>query len=204
MGLYPQTIVNADLYTPLFCEENIWQLAQAFVREGVAVDTLQVIFISNRERQVVLFNQRNGAELGHVVWDYHVVLRRNDGTADRIYDFDSQLPFPCNTLDYLEATFGLQSELHDAYRAQLRLIPAKAFLQRLYSDRTHMHGVVAEAAWPLWPAITPEVKNAIKLERYWQMEQMLDDGSRVMSVVELTQRLEQMERRETAYVATNI
>ncbi len=172
------------LYTPLFCEENIWQLARQFVDEGVDVATLQVIFISNPLRQVVLFNQRNGADLGHVVWDYHVVLRRRDAEGDRIYDLDTQLPFPCDTRDYLEATFGLQAELQPDYRALLRLVPAADYLQNVYSDRGHMRGVVAQEQFPPWPPITPLHDGAVRLESYWEMQGDTLRGSRVMSVDE--------------------
>jgi hypothetical protein len=171
-------------YTPLFCEENIWQLAHELVADGVDTDTLQVIFISNEQQQVVLFNQRNGAELGYVVWDYHVVLRRYDEEGDRIYDFDSLLSFPCNCRDYFAATFGLQGELSASLRARLRCIPAAAYLHSFYSDRSHMHGVVDESKFPSWPAITPGHDQAVRLEEYWEIQQPLPDGSRVYSVDE--------------------
>jgi hypothetical protein len=171
-------------YTPFFCEENIWQLAQALVEAGVNPDTLQVLVISNPDKQVVLFNQRNGAELGYVVWDYHVILRRRDEKGDRIYDFDSQLPFPCPGRDYFAATFGLQGELSESLRACLRCIPAAAYLHRFYSDRSHMHGVVDESQFPPWPAITPEHDQTVRLEEYWEMQQPLPYGSRVYTVDE--------------------
>lgn len=170
------------LYTPQFCEENIWQLARSFVAEGIAVETLQVIFVSNPLRQVVLFGQRNGAELGHVVWDYHVILRRHDAHTDRIYDFDSQLPFPSATWDYFSATFGLQAELDPTLRACLRLVPATEFLRRFCSNRAHMEGVVTTSAFPEWPAIIPAGDDTIPLEKYWDMAATLADGSRVVSV----------------------
>lgn len=171
-------------YTPLFCEENIWQLARQLVAEGVDPETLQVIVISNAQRQVVLFSQRNGGELGHVVWDYHVVLRRHDEAGDRIYDFDSLLPFPCDSRDYVAATFGLQNELEASLRATLRTIPAAEYLHRFYSDRSHMHGAVAAGAFPPWPAITPAHGRVVRLEAYWDMARPLPDGSRVLSVEE--------------------
>jgi hypothetical protein len=175
--------MTADyLYTPLFCEENIWQLARQFVEGGVAAATLQVIFISNPQRQVVLFKQRNGAELGHVVWDYHVVLRHRDGEGDRIYDLDSLLPLPCDTRDYLGATFGLQQELQQPYRALLRLVSAADYLQNFYSDREHMRGVVAQAEFPLWPAITPQHAEVVRLQSYWEMGNSEIPNSRVLTV----------------------
>lgn len=176
------------LYTPLFCEENIWQLAHSMVEEGVEVATMQVLFISNREKQVVLFNQRSAADLGHVVWDYHVILRHQDASGDAIYDFDSRLPFPCNSDDYIAATFGMQSELAAPLRATLRMIPADEYLSRFHSDRSHMRGVVAESDVPPWPAITPDGEKRIRLDQYWDMQLHLDDGSRTVSVDEFRQQ----------------
>jgi hypothetical protein len=180
--------VEGRLYTPLFCEENIWQLARQLVEEGVDAATLQVIFISNPQRQVVLFNQRNGADLGHVVWDYHVILRQRDGEGDRIFDPDTQLPLPCETRGYLEATFGLQQELQPAYRALLRLIPATDYLQNFYSDRGHMRGVVEETHFPSWAAIMPQHAEAVRLEQYWDMKEGTIANSRVLSVDEFIAR----------------
>jgi hypothetical protein len=182
MGLHPQTVVNGYRYTALFCEENIWQLVQALVAEGVDVTALQVIFISNPQRQVVLFNQRKGTELGHVVWDYHVILRQREGESDRIYDFDSLLPFPCHSRDYLEATFGLQQALQQSYRSQLRLVPAADYLQNFYSDRHHMRGVIREEGFPPWPAIMPAHDRVVRLEEYWDVHNALIPNSRVLSI----------------------
>lgn len=174
--------MNAHLYTPLFCEENIWQLAKSLQEQGIDVTTLQVIFITNRHRQVVMFNQREGADLGYVVWDYHVILRRHDATADFIYDFDTLLPFPCNTLDYMEASFGLQSELAGPYRSTLRLVQAEDYLRDFCSDRHHMQGMVPESAFPKWPPIDSATGNKTSLADYWDTTKRLDDGSRLMSV----------------------
>lgn len=171
-------------YTPLFCEENIWQLARALVTAGVDPATLQVLFISNQDKQVALFHQRNGGALGHVVWDYHVILRRHDGEGDRIYDFDSQLPFPCPSRDYLEATFGRQRELPAGLRATLRVIPAAEYLRRFYSDRSHMQGVVPPPAFPPWAAITPPGAGVTRLDEYWDMGQALAGAGRTITVSE--------------------
>jgi hypothetical protein len=173
---------TAHRYTPLFCEENIWQLAQKWVAAGVNVESLQVIFISNLQKQVVLFNQRSGADLGYVVWDYHVILRRYDEGGDGVYDFDSLLPFPCNSREYFSATFGLQAELSESLQARLRIIPAVEYMQRLYSDRSHMYGVIDESKFPPWPAIISGQDQAVRLDEYWDMQRELPDGSRVLGV----------------------
>jgi hypothetical protein len=183
--MHPPQESPAYPYTPLFCEENIWHLARQLVTGGVDPETLQVIVISNAQRQVALFSQRNGGELGHVVWDYHVILRRHgahDEEGDRIYDFDSLLPFPCDSRDYIAATFGLQDELEPSLRASLRTIPAAEYLHRFYSDRRHMHGVVGADKFPPWPAITPAHGQVVRLEAHWDMARPLHDGSRVLTV----------------------
>jgi hypothetical protein len=181
-------------YTLLFCEENIWHLARDMVDAGAHPSTLQVIFISNSNRQVVLFKQRSAGEGGYVVWDYHVVLRRRDATGDRIYDFDSTLPFPCDTHQYLTTTFGNQIAILKGLRASLRLICATAYLHHFTSDRSHMQGAVPEAAFPPWPAILPRHGQVIRLDEYWEMEGELIDGSEVYSVEAL---LEQTGRNHT-------
>ena len=176
--------MDDPLYTPLFCEENIWQLARQLVDDGVDAATLQVIVISNPQRQVMLLKQRNGSELGYVVWDYHVVLRQREGEVDSIYDFDTLLSFCSNSRDYLGATFGAQQKMPPTYRAQLRVIPAASYLRNFSSSRRHMDGQIPEEAFPAWEMITPGHGEAVQLEEYWDMTLQLDDGSRVMSVDE--------------------
>jgi len=167
-------------YTALFCEENIWQLARRLLAEGASPDTLWVLFISNPERQVVMFKQRRAGEQAYVVWDYHVVLQ----AGDQIYDLDTTLPVPLRAIDYFLDSFPDQYALAEQYRAWVRRIPARAFLERFYSDRSHMRGVIDEAEFPAWPAITPGHDHVVPLSDYWDMQKNLDDGSTVMSVVE--------------------
>jgi len=171
-------MADEHLYTPLFCEENIWQLARRLLDEGAAPDTLWVLFISNPERRVVMLRQRRAGAQGYVVWDYHVVLQ----VGERIYDFDTTLPFPVNVRDYFLNSFPEQSSLSEPFRAWVRCIPAQTFLERFYSDRSHMQGVVGEAELPAWPAITPTDDDTIPLSNYWDVLKPLDDGSEVMSV----------------------
>lgn len=173
------TVAAEYLYTPLFCEENIWQLARRQLAEGASADSLWVLFISNPDRQVVMLRQRSAGEQGYVVWDYHVVLQ----SGDRIFDFDTTLPFPVSAADYFLDSFPDQSTLSENYRAWLRRIPAQSFIERFYSDRSHMQGVVDKAEFPAWPAITPPNDHAILLSDYWDMQKKLDDGSEVMNVL---------------------
>jgi len=184
-------------YTALFCEENIWQLARRRLAEGAAPDTLRVLFISNPQRQVVMLRQVRAGDEGYVVWDYHVVLQ----DAGLIYDFDTTLPFPVNAIDYFLDSFPNQSALAEQYRAWVRFIPAQSFVERFYSDRSHMHGVADEVAFPTWPRITPAHEHVIPLSDYWDMTKQLTDGSKVMNVVAYLQRLG-MEENDRASSAT--
>jgi len=186
------------LYTSLFCEENIWQLARRLLAEGAAPDTLRVLFISNPDHQVVMLKQRRAGEQGYVVWDYHVVLQ----AAEQIYDFDTTLPFPVSAIDYFLDSFPNQSALAEQYRAWVRCVPAQSFIERFYSDRSHMEGVADEVDFPNWSPITPVHEQVIPLSDYWDMTKHLSDGSTVMSVVAYLQRLsmEGMARPSSATV----
>lgn len=171
-------MADKHLYTPLFCEENIWQLAKRLLADGAEPATLWVLFISNPERHVVMLRQRRAGVQGYVVWDYHVVLQ----AGERIYDFDTTLPFPVNVSDYFLNSFPDQALLEEPFRAWVRRIPAQTFLERFYSDRSHMRGVVGETEFPAWPPIIPSEDEAIPLSDYWDVQKVLKDGSEVMSV----------------------
>lgn len=177
---------SEPLYTPLFCEENIWHLAQRMLQLGVAPDSLWVLFFSNPAKQVVMFNQRSAGEQGYVVWDYHVVLQ----AGELIYDLDTTLPFPVPAADYFRASFPDQSALEASFRGWVRCVPARSFVNNFYSDRSHMQGVISNAAFPQWAAITPRHGQAIRLDEYWDMQLSLADGSEVVSVMEYQQQLE--------------
>ena len=165
-------------YTPLFCEENIWWLARSLLEEGLDATQMQVLFFSNADMQVVLMNQRAAGEGQLIIWDYHVVLRVNLDDSDWIMDFDTRLPFMTPLETYLQGTFPDQDELPEQYRAWVRSIPAKSYLEYFYSDRSHMKGRIPESAFPDWAIIQPDGKQErIALSDYWNMETSLDDGS---------------------------
>lgn len=181
---------NEELpYTPLFCEENIWQLAKRMLELGVAADSLWVLLFSNPARQVVMFNQRRAGEQGYVVWDYHVVLQ----AGELVYDLDTTLPLPVSAADYFRASFPSQSALAEQYRGFVRRIPAASFVENFYSDRSHMEGLIGDNGYPPWPAITPSHGQAVRLDEYWDVQLALADGSEVMSVAEYQRMVEEAE-----------
>lgn len=164
-------------YTPLFCEENIWRLADALQRTGQPVETMRVLFLCNRPRQVVLFNQRAAAEGEPLVWDYHVVLQVESDDEAQILDFDSRLPFPSRASDYLAATLPHPGALTEGYSITIRAIEAASYLQRFYSTREHMVGTIPVEAFPSEPPITVSGEG-VSLPCYWDPDCEPGEGCR--------------------------
>lgn len=172
----------ATPYTPLFCEENIWWLARRQLDDGVPHDELTVVFITNPAEQTLLLQQRAVPPGRPVCWDYHVVLRRRDATADLVFDPDTRLGSPSPTADYVAATFPSQSLIPSALRAWVRLVPATAYVARFHSDRRHMHGRITPAEFPAYPPITvADATQRIELAAYRDLARDLGDGSRVLT-----------------------
>lgn len=48
---------NTYQYTPYFCEENIWLLGKKLINQGIGVENLYAVFLTNKTRQIPLFNQ---------------------------------------------------------------------------------------------------------------------------------------------------
>ncbi len=162
------------LYTALFCEENIWQLAKSMEKSVGNVDALEVVFISNPLRHVVLGAQQACPVGRYIVWDYHVILM--DCAAGLIYDFDSRLPFPCSTTFYFEHTLPLSTDVVADYMPQFRCIPATDYLRCFASDRAHMKGHIRAEAFPHWPMIQPQQgEHAVMLNQYWDLTLSLKD-----------------------------
>lgn len=152
-------------YTPLFCEENIWLLARHFIAQGIDADKLTIVFISNSQQQVAVFNQCNGPADQPIIWDYHVILLSNKSGHYQVYDFDSLAPFPCHIERYLAASFQPQLQIADAYQPRFRLIAADDFIRQFSSDRSHMKGVIKADSFPDYAEIIA-VKESIPVTLY--------------------------------------
>lgn len=163
-------------YTAFFCEENIWRLAS----HKTDVDSCFVLLFFNSYGHVALWQQSAFGDEGIGLWDYHVVLL---DTADGvIYDFDTRLDKPSPAQRYLDDTFPDQEKLQLEYRATVRCVPAREYLQRFSSDRRHMldeHGV-ALATFPEWPMIVSV--NPITLQQYVSEQVIADSESVVMGI----------------------
>ncbi len=139
-------------YTPYYCEENIYLLAEQFLAGSIG-EPLHVLFITNAARTCALLHQKAASTGKPVVWDYHVILLSGSGPAARIWDFDTRLDFPCPAIDYLARTFPADAPTE--YQPLFRSIPAVAYMQGFSSDRRHMRA--ADGSWlkppPAWPCL---------------------------------------------------
>lgn len=142
-------------YTPLFCEENIWKFLD-YCQTDNTIKPLDVIFIINPDKTVVLFDQKLSPDNEPVIWDYHVILSATYKQQTVIFDFDSRRPFPDPINSYFTRTFPSWSLLPEKLRPLLRIINAAHFYKHFSSDRSHMLGVIADDKFPKYEAISPE------------------------------------------------
>lgn len=165
---------NDFIYTPLFCEENIWWLAKALIEKGFDGTSMLVLFFSNPASSILLLNQR-ATEPGRLTqWDYHVVLQADIDQQQWIFDFDSWVDFPDSIEHYLQHTFPLQTQLPEQYQSMIRVIPAASYLAHFYSDRSHMIGQLSESEFPVYPIIQPRLqKDRIDLADYRNMHKSI-------------------------------
>ena len=140
------------LYTPYYCEENVWHLCQ---REQFVDSEPIVVFVGNEIRACPLWYQRASSLDQPVLWDYHVFLLCRD--ADfywQVWDLDTLLGFPVNFEHYVDRTFG-KVLAGDVYAPNFRLIAAQEYQRVFSSDRAHMRD--KSGAWleppPPWPFI---------------------------------------------------
>jgi hypothetical protein len=132
---------------PFYCEENIWHLCQEPL---FASKTCHVVFISNLERAVPMWNQRAGRGKP-IVWDYHVILLVESPLE--VWDADTALGFPTHLFDYLEGSFHPYVE--SPFAPSFRVVRAEQFVDVFASDRSHMQR--ADGSFrkppPSWPMI---------------------------------------------------
>ena len=169
-------------YWPCYCEENVWHLAG---EPGLAGrGDVHVVFISNPERQVVLWGQRSApGPRGPIVWDYHVVLlARGTDAAWEVWDLDTSLGCPVPSGVYLEATFHSRGRRDPTFAPLFRLLPASEYRRELRTDRRHMRR--RDGTWssppPPWPTIGEgsNVLRFVDMENGFLGEVVDEDGLR--------------------------
>ncbi|MEE2900706.1 MAG: hypothetical protein VYC39_00160 [Myxococcota bacterium] len=168
-------------YQAYFCEENIWHLARRI--SGV------VLFISNSQNQFAIWKQKLaeqekqesfGRDMAYIMWDYHVVLAHGPQETSRfenlsqyitqqdclIYDFDSILRSPCPAKHYFSESFPVEKySTSTDFRPLFRIIEGKEYVERFWSDRSHMKNERQEwsASPPSWPCIMSKENAPLRL-----------------------------------------
>lgn len=135
-------------YQPFYCEENVWHLCQHLAPPRAAV------FVSNPDRQVVVFGQRAGAPQPYVVWDYHVVAAAERGGAWWIHDPDCLAGSPLPLARWLDVSFPHVGRADPAFDPRFRVVDGATYVRDLCTDRRHMReGPDWRAPPPPWPPI---------------------------------------------------
>ena len=130
------------IYTSCYCEENVFKFCEKLNELNIDLSNYFAVFISNQEKAIPVWCSQQ-SKGGMTIWDYHVILlyinRSNDNKLSRFYDFDSNLPFPCEMIKYFESTFKPSAEIQNDFRQEFRIVSAKNYLKTFYSDRSHMY-----------------------------------------------------------------
>jgi len=146
---------NDYLYTPLFCEENIWKLVESLYTNQFA-KPIDVLFIINEAQSVAVFNQNQSLNANPVIWDYHVVLLAQINNESVIFDFDSRCEFPTPIEKYFHVSFPLTNNIYENFLPYIKKIKAIYYFEHFYSDRMHMFGVINKEKFPDYEIIQPE------------------------------------------------
>jgi len=147
------------LYTPFYCEENVWHLAR---RGDAAEGDRAVAIIANEHRTCALWHQRAAPQRElPVIWDYHVILITTGTAGAWVHDLDTTLGFPEPLASYMQQTFRPQLPIDPTLRPRFRLLAAGDYVAQLGSDRTHMLGPdgTYQASPPAWPIIGDETSR---------------------------------------------
>ena len=132
----------------------MWQLCEQL---GDALGPeAEVWLITNPDGTVATWAQRAASSPDKaIVWDYHVVLLTKDSAHWQVWDFDHDGPFVRPALDWLRASFPVDTQAELA--PHFRCIPAADYLANFSSDRSHMHAPGRDDLWlaspPEWPPI---------------------------------------------------
>ena len=160
-------------YTSLFCEENIWHLARSLIDEAIKEEDIHILFLTNKNKQIAIFNQLSAEPKQPVIWDYHVILMVKIEGVHYIFDFDTRLDFITSYEFYIKNS--LPDNIISLYQSQFRIIPAKTYLQYFYSDRSHMKGVISESLFPNYPTILSDSDNKIDLKDLLDIEKNIEN-----------------------------
>lgn len=167
-------------YCPYYCEENIWQLC-----DHADMDNTQwlAIIISNRARQVALWQQRAAAHPDiPIIWDYHVIAAQLHSKGWQIWDLDSHCRLPAPALDYLQKTFH---PVPTIFQPLFRVMSGSDYRSTLASDRRHMRDSRGTFLQP--PPDWPIIGSGHNLQQLVDMQQPA--GGEILDLDTLTRRL---------------
>jgi hypothetical protein len=122
-----------DCYVYCFCEENVFRLIEALLRENTC-GPLFAVFVSN-ECQSVAFHS-HGSDC--VVWDYHVVcvLKRDENWLVFDASAGGRLSWPVELDVWLQESFSNLEQKR--FAPKFRIVDAKTLVENFSSDRSHM------------------------------------------------------------------
>ena len=173
---------EAHRYQPYYCEENVWHLVGDL---GSSLAQPVVLFITNRARTCLLWEQRAAPEGAPVLWDYHVILLDAQDPA-RVFDLDTTLGFPVEAERYLQVTFANAARWPAGFQPRFRWVPAERYRASFQTDRSHMvddAGTYA-ASPPPWP---PPAGGGTSLDRYLDLSD--ESTGEVLELAALKARL---------------
>ncbi len=168
------------VYTPLFCEENIWKLLEAIYDnawQAGAIQAQHVLFIINANNTVALFGQGEAENYQPLIWDYHVILSAILHGKPVIYDFNSQCDFPADLTTYFNTTFPLHTNLNHEYQPLIRSIAPEVYFRHFSSDRQHMTQVIPPSQFPDYPLIQADTdKHPLTLQQCRDIHQTIPES----------------------------
>ena len=173
---------DACQYASCYCEENVYKLIKNLNSKSPDVlSNAYVVFISNENRCVPLWNQRAGREEdGLTLWDYHVILlyKGVDLQSTLVYDLDTRLPFPVELPLYLVKAICNDDGLEENFHRKFRVIPGAEYLCNLSSDRRHMK---SDDGWmqlpPSWSCIQGKENISHNLDTFISMAEGVGVGT---------------------------
>ncbi|KAI9020068.1 N-terminal glutamine amidase-domain-containing protein [Phycomyces nitens] len=125
----PLDLPRQDLiYTRCYCEENVYKLCRTISEKDKSVlENYTVVFISNPNQTIPVWNQTPCVNGNPVVWDYHVILYYFDSVRSLVYDFDSALEFPSPSDEYIRKAFLPEIVLPDRFKRYIWLLRFKCY-----------------------------------------------------------------------------
>jgi len=174
------TVAHRFRYTPYYCEENIWYLAQEECFRG---QETHAVLISGKGPYRRFWHQANAKHPDlPVLWDYHAILL-SYRKGWWVWDLDTTLGLPVSADSYFHKTFLRPN--HDAKDSDviLRLIPAAEYVEAFCSDRSHMK--LPSGDWAAPPPGWPMIQNGEESNLLDWLDVSKDGPGQVLTLADL-------------------